>query len=383
MLGQPAVREELPGGRVQDGRREHAPFFGAGGDDPGQRPGLPNRPELVGKEEPGPVLPVEQARDQDGASQGRAQLVALEFRLPLFEEVAGVQIVVPVEPVQVSMKLVAAALGHGGDLTAGTHAVLGRVEAGLHVEFLQRVGARLEGGVPVSVGEEGAVDIGEIVLEPHPHDLDVAPVRRRRGGPGRQAGQPPDVAGVDRQRVEFLLVDDLSQIRPSGSQQSRTRLLDRGAAGRPPPELEIRPEGLSHQQIQVPENLRPESRQRHGQLVLAHPQAVAPEIARRAGEKIDDLVRIQVSEADLGVRRRRSVRQQHPAQNCAGVDLGLQHNSGCQPEDRNRRQDSSDEIHDCQSALHHTRWCIRPRMNWRRLLAAVVLRTEKADPSLA
>jgi hypothetical protein len=78
----------------------------------------------------------------DGPAHGSAVLVAFESVARGGKKVSGIQNAVADKLESVAVKLIRAGLDHSVDRGPGVHAVLGGQSAGLHLEFLQRIGER-------------------------------------------------------------------------------------------------------------------------------------------------------------------------------------------------------------------------------------------------
>ena len=82
------------------------------------------------------------------------------------------------------MKLVAAALGHNTDLTAGTAPKLGRSYAGLHGKLLHGVGDAevAERGVDLRINITDTIEQEDVGLGARPGHVEAATLRARGGG---------------------------------------------------------------------------------------------------------------------------------------------------------------------------------------------------------
>ena len=103
---------------------------------------------LIRKEEEQFVTPVDDVRDDNGAADGEAVLLALEnsarFALLIEEEIVGIEIIVAGVIVGSAVDIVGAALGDNADDAAGIAAVFGGVGAFDDAEFSDGVGVGVD-----------------------------------------------------------------------------------------------------------------------------------------------------------------------------------------------------------------------------------------------
>src|SRR5262249_21219515 len=134
------VRKRLSRKRVDDRAREPPLLFVRRGDDSCQREELPGSFTSIREEEPRFIAAVVEMGYHDRPPDYSTELVAFEFRArSLVEEVARVEVVVPVELVECSVKRVRAALRDHAELPARPQTEFRSVESGLDLELLHRV----------------------------------------------------------------------------------------------------------------------------------------------------------------------------------------------------------------------------------------------------
>src|SRR5207247_2132136 len=111
----------------------------------GQREKSPDPLPVVREEPPGLVLAVEQLGKVNRSTRHAAELVALElWILPLSEEIARIEMVIAQIFEGRAVQLVGTALGYDAELASRLDAVVGAIEPGLDLEFLDRVGVDVE-----------------------------------------------------------------------------------------------------------------------------------------------------------------------------------------------------------------------------------------------
>ncbi len=336
------VGERSARGRIHQGGGETALPFSIGGNDPRQRTDLPDGLVLVRDEEPSPVPSVQQAGNPDRPPQGGPYLVALVLLLLGLEEVAGVQVVVAVKPEQVAVKVVAPASGDRHDLSSGADPVLGPVEAGLDLEFLQGVGAGLEVG---KARKQRPVHIGDVVPLPHPLDPDVPHGASRGAGaaggsrPRSQGRQLGEVARIQRHVFQFLAADDLSQL---GVLRFQLETLRPGAADIVPvsgQQIEVLANRLSHLKQDSGAHLFLVSAQTHSDLIVADGHPVQAVVAVRRAQSHEDFVGLNPGEGQFDAAEGPILTVPHGSQESSGPRLCGDEVSGQEQESCSQNQD--------------------------------------------
>src|SRR5262249_17593497 len=156
---------------------------------------------------------------EDGAAEGRAELVALQVVLsrPPFvgEEVGGVEDGVAQVFERRAVELIGSALGHDVDLPAGTATEFGLRDGCLYSELLHGVGdwEVAERGIDLGVRIADAVNQEDVRLRTRSGDVESAPLRARRRGQyaGCEQSQIEKLARVERHIRNRPAINDTTQ----------------------------------------------------------------------------------------------------------------------------------------------------------------------------
>ena len=336
----PIPGERIPGHRIHDDPGEPALALFRRGHHGRQGKRLPNRVVQVGEEEPGTVpVPVQTGQDQ-GASQSAPHLVPFEFRLPLFEVVSRIQIVVAMEPEEAAMEAVSAVPGHEQHLAARTNAVLRRIEAGLDVEFPNRFRRGDHAGGPVAAGDQGPVEIGQVVAPAHSQDLNAP--RPLGDRPRSQGDQVPEVAFLGGHVSHPFAIDELSHVVPLDGELGEV-LRDLGSFPRPAgPEAKIEADALSDLEPDRHPSLGLEAVPGGQDFVVSHRQTVPAVDPGGVGRDDKEFVGLRPPDPDLDLGQ--GTAAEFPDGPLQHRNLTLGHTRISRPQDSDQEQDDQTGI---------------------------------------
>ena len=224
--GHERVRIEDRGAKAAEIAGRHHRFLGGCRNGGNGFSGLADANALVVGEEERPVA-------ADRTADRSAEFVSAEWLLrsssPVVEERVGIQLVIPQELVGAAVKLIAAGFGlHDGD-RARSRSILGRVVAGHHAHFLDRIdGGNHHDAVHPQTPVEQAIDEVAVVVGIRSVDANLRIGPQRIRAARRQPGLSGDGAGAElkqldeRSPVERSLENAL--VIDQGGDSSRLRL---------------------------------------------------------------------------------------------------------------------------------------------------------------